>query len=401
MKPTLEIFSQGEEIVCGQIADTNAAWLSQQAMQLGFLVTRHTAVGDKLDDLVGLLKEIAGRADCCLCTGGLGPTTDDLTAEAVAQAFGLPLEFDGVAFAQIQDFFSRRQRVMPDSNRKQALLPRGALRLDNALGTAPGFAVQAGRCWFAFMPGVPSEMRHLFAERILPTLNTRFSLAADRLITLKTVGIGESAIQELLRPITLPEGVAIGYRASLGEVQIKLLFPHAYPEQWLNQLTEAVAAPLGDKVFAIDDSSAGGCSDLVGVVDGLMRQHQLSLAVLETVSRGCLGSLCLTADWLLSSAYYQGVALQDTVCNGRETAQSLAADLLASGADCALVQLFTDNREGFADRGQATGMSIYLLTPDASHLVQHRLSGPAANKQQQAALLSLDVLRRYLQGRLD
>jgi len=398
MKPTLEIFSQGEEIVCGQIADTNAAWLSQQAVQLGFLVTRHTAVGDKLDDLVGLLKEIAERADCCLCTGGLGPTTDDLTAQAVAEAFGLPLVFDAVAFAQIQDFFTRRQRVMPDSNRKQALLPKGSQRLDNALGTAPGFSVQAGRCWFAFMPGVPSEMRHLFAERILPTLSTRFALTPDRLITLKSIGIGESAIQELLRPITLPEDVAIGYRASVGEVQIKLLFPHNYPEDLLGQFTDAIAAPLGDKVFAVDDSNTGHCSDLVGVIDALMGQRQLRLAVLETVSRGCLGSLCPTADWLLSSAYYQGVASGDTVCDGNETVQSLAADLIASGADCALVQAFTDNKEIFAVRGQSTGINIYLLTPDASHLAQYRLSGPSGHKQQQAALLSLDVLRRYLQG---
>jgi len=370
-------------------------------VQLGFLVSRHTAVGDKLNDLVGLLKEISGRADCCLCTGGLGPTTDDLTAQAVAEAFDLPLEFDELAFAQIQDFFTRRQRIMPDSNRKQALLPKGAQRLDNALGTAPGFSVQAGRCWFAFMPGVPSEMRHLFAERILPTINKRFALAADRLITLKTMGIGESAIQELLRPIALPEGVAIGYRASLGEVQIKLLFPHGYPEQLLNLLTDAVASPLGDKVFAIDDSSTARCSDLVGVIDELMKRHQLRLAVLETVSRGCLGSLCLTVDWLLSSAYYQAVASGATVCDGRETMQHLAADLLASGADCALVQAFTDSQESFADRGQSTGISIYLLAPDTSHLAQHRLSGPPAHKQQQAALLSLDLLRRYLQGCLD
>ena len=91
MNPTLEIFSQGEEVVTGQTVDTNAAWLSEQVVTLGFTVTRHTAVGDKLDDLVTLLREISTRADCCICTGGLGPTSDDLTAEAVAKAFDLPL----------------------------------------------------------------------------------------------------------------------------------------------------------------------------------------------------------------------------------------------------------------------------------------------------------------------
>jgi Predicted nucleotide-utilizing enzyme related to molybdopterin-biosynthesis enzyme MoeA len=108
MNPTLEIFSQGEEVVTGQIVDTNAAWLSEQVVAMGFTVTRHTAVGDKLDDLIALLREISVRADCCICTGGLGPTSDDLTAEAVAKAFGLPLEFDAVAFEQIKRFYAQK-----------------------------------------------------------------------------------------------------------------------------------------------------------------------------------------------------------------------------------------------------------------------------------------------------
>ena len=155
MNPTLEIFSQGEEIVTGQTVDTNAAWLSQKAVACGFTVTRHTAVGDKLGDLIVLLQDIAQRADCCICTGGLGPTSDDLTAEAVASAFNLPLEFDEFAFEQINRFFAHRNRTMPESNRKQAMLPQGAVRIDNEWGTAPGFSLDFGRCWFVFLPGVP------------------------------------------------------------------------------------------------------------------------------------------------------------------------------------------------------------------------------------------------------
>ncbi|MDD1628033.1 MAG: competence/damage-inducible protein A, partial [Methylococcaceae bacterium] len=162
MNPTLEIFSQGEEIVTGQTVDTNAAWLSQQAVDCGFTVMRHTAVGDKLNDLIVLLQDISQRADCCICTGGLGPTSDDLTAEAVACAFNLPLEFDEIAFEQISRFFTHRNKTMPESNRKQALLPHGAERIDNEWGTAPGFSLHHGRCWFAFLPGVPMEMKHLF-----------------------------------------------------------------------------------------------------------------------------------------------------------------------------------------------------------------------------------------------
>ncbi|MDP3838798.1 MAG: CinA family nicotinamide mononucleotide deamidase-related protein, partial [Methylococcales bacterium] len=248
MNPRLEIFSQGDEVVTGQIVDTNAAWLAQQAVSLGFHVTRHTAVGDRIEDLIALLGEITQRADCCLCTGGLGPTTDDLTAEAVATAFNLPLVLDTEALAHIEQFFAHRQRVMPASNAKQALFPKGAQRLDNEYGTAPGFAVQVGRCWFVFMPGVPSEMKPMYAHKVLPQLSERFALQPSNLTTLRTLGIGESAIQELMNSITIPDDVQLGYRAELGEVQTKLLFPFAYSESEKAVLVNKIAAQLGDTV---------------------------------------------------------------------------------------------------------------------------------------------------------
>ncbi|NOQ35163.1 MAG: competence/damage-inducible protein A, partial [Methylococcaceae bacterium] len=135
MNPKVEIFSQGEEVVTGQVADTNAAWLSTQLVEMGFKVSRHTAVGDKLEDLISLLQEIASRADCCICTGGLGPTTDDLTREAVATAFDAPLEFDEIALKNISEYFTQRDRAMPEVNRKQAYFPKNAKRIDNDWGT--------------------------------------------------------------------------------------------------------------------------------------------------------------------------------------------------------------------------------------------------------------------------
>ncbi|MBT3698415.1 MAG: competence/damage-inducible protein A, partial [Methylococcales bacterium] len=127
----IEILSQGEELLTGQVIDTNAGWLSDELVRMGLTITRHTTVGDEKGDLVAVLKEIAARADGCLCTGGLGPTVDDLTAEAVAEAFALPLKLDTAALAQIEGFFKHRGQPMPASNRKQALFPATAIRLDN------------------------------------------------------------------------------------------------------------------------------------------------------------------------------------------------------------------------------------------------------------------------------
>lgn len=254
MNPKVEIFSQGEEVITGQVADTNAAWLSQQLVAMGFVISRHTAVGDHLADLIKLLQEIASRRpDCCICTGGLGPTTDDLTAEAVATAFNLPLQFDEIAFAQIKQYFQRKNRIMPELNRKQAMLPQGVTRIDNTVGSAPGFCFSYQNCWFVFLPGVPTEMQHLFNETVIADLKNRFSPSPSQLVTLKTQGIGESELQEKLNQLTLPENVQLGFRAAgMGEVHTKLLFPPNYAATDASAIVAQVREKIGAAIFAVE-----------------------------------------------------------------------------------------------------------------------------------------------------
>jgi nicotinamide-nucleotide amidase len=404
--PILEIFSQGEEIVTGQTVDTNAAWLSEQAVQLGFTVTRHTSVGDKLGDLVGLLKEIAGRADCCLCTGGLGPTSDDLTAEAVAIAFGLSLEFDEFAYRQIQSYFSNRQRPMPEVNRKQALLPQGSIRLDNDWGTAPGFAVQAGRCWFAFLPGVPMEMRNIFLDRIRPLLSDRFVLNPSRLVTIKTLGLGESDIQQRLDGIEIPASVQLGFRAGIDEVQTKLLFPSEYPQEHMALLTTEMVTRIGDFVFGID-GLAEEIGNLASVVDKLMTKTGKTLTVVETASQGLLAAKCPGAVWLKSALFEQsltalGQRFDLTLAEGDLTdAGARLADILRNqqAADFVLVQLYEGGPTRFRDQDRTIILYNTLLAGDSCQQSRHNLGGPIGRKQNQAALLGLDLLRRHLQNR--
>ncbi len=404
MNPTLEIFSQGEEVVTGQTVDTNAAWLSEQVVTLGFTVTRHTAVGDKLDDLVTLLREISTRADCCICTGGLGPTSDDLTAEAVAKAFDLPLEFDAVAYEQIKRFFDIRNRAMPEANRKQALFPKGAERIDNAWGTAPGFSLQVGRCWFAFSPGVPTEMRHLFEESIGPTLANRFLLKPPRLVTIKTLGIGESDIQQRLNGNKIPAPVQLGFRASQDDVQTKLLFPQDYPETAMTTLVADIVNKLGDNVFAIDGLGVAG-GDLIFTINQLMSAGNYTLAVVETASQGLLAAKCIGSEWLLESCYQhsleklgQKLAVtvnKDDLC---ATSKAVASAIQgSSAADFVLVQLYSGNNTLFHDKDQPIILYNGLLTKDGFFQNTHSVVGPIKRKQNQAALLALDLLRRYLQ----
>lgn len=404
MNPTLEVFSQGEEIVTGQTVYTNAAWLSQKAVACGFTVTRHTAVGDKLDDLITLLQDISQRADCCICTGGLGPTSDDLTAEAVAYAFNLPLQFDEIAFAQISRFFANRNRTMPESNRKQAMLPQGAERIDNEWGTAPGFSLQYGRCWFAFLPGVPLEMKHLFQERILPTLSTRFLFQPGQLITIKTLGLGESVIQERINPIEIPAQVQLGFRAGADEVQTKLLFPFDYPETAMTTLVARFTEKLGDHVFAIDGLGEI-TGDLVFEIDKLMTIGKHTLAVVETASQGLLAAKCIGSEWLISAIFEQSTARLGqnliSAANTENLMTSAKAIALAmqktSRADFVLVQLYAGNNKTLHDKDKTIVLYNTLLTGDNFHQSTHSIAGPIKRKQNQAALLALDLLRRYLQ----
>ncbi len=400
MNPLLEIFSQGEELVTGQIVDTNAAWLSQQVVDCGFTVTRHTAVGDNMLGLVALLVDIAQRADCCICTGGLGPTSDDLTAMAVAEAFDLPLTFDAQAYEQIARFFANRYREMPDSNRKQAMLPQGAERIDNHWGTAPGFSLKYGRCWFVFLPGVPMEMKHLFQEQILPSLSQRFALRPGSLITFKTFGLGESAIQELIKVIEIPLSVQLGFRAGTDDVHIKLLFPTDYPKQGLVSLIAEFSDRLGDFVFAIDGLGVA-TGDLVYEIDKQMTARNTTLAVIETLSHGLLAAKCIGCDWLLSAIYEPSSIKLDADIDVMVVAESLAyKHKKKSAADYVMVQLYVGNKECLHSKEKSIELYIVLLTDTGLHKISHSIAGPIQRKQNQAALLSLDILRRYLNANL-
>ena len=293
---------------------------------------------------------------------------------------------------------------MPESNRKQAMLPQGAERIDNEWGTAPGFSLQYGRCWFAFLPGVPLEMKHLFQERILPTLSTRFLLQPRQLITIKTLGLGESAIQERINSIEIPAQVQLGFRAGADEVQTKLLFPFDYPETAMTTLVARFAEQLGDYVFAIDGLGEI-TGDLVFEIDKLMTSRKLTLAVVETASQGLLAAKCIGSEWLLSAIYEQSttrlgqnlIAEADTE-NLMTTAKAIAVDMQkTSGADFVLVQLYAGDNKTLHDKDKSIVLYNTLLTGDDFHQSTHSIAGPIKRKQNQAALLALDLLRRYLQ----
>ncbi|MCK5419727.1 MAG: competence/damage-inducible protein A, partial [Desulfobacterales bacterium] len=166
-----EIMATGEEIRSGALIDSNSAYIADKLGEVGVFVARHTCVGDDLDFLISAFKEIGSRADVAVVTGGLGPTSDDLSAQAAAAAAEVSLVLNQAARQSLENFFKARKRVMNPASQKQALLPEGAQCFANPIGTAPGFSIKIGKCLFFFLPGVPGEMRRMLSDSVLPQLN--------------------------------------------------------------------------------------------------------------------------------------------------------------------------------------------------------------------------------------
>ncbi len=378
MQPDLEILSQGEEVITGQTLDRNSAWLAQQAVELGFRIRRQQTVGDDLTDLTQVLQEIAIRADVCIVTGGLGPTLDDLTREAVSQAFNRPLTHDFDAMRQIEAFYAKRNRTMPDINRRQALLPEGGIRLDNHWGTAPGFYLKEKRCLFCFLPGVPSEMRNLFQHSVQPLLANRFALAPGHLVTLRTIGIGESDLETRLADLELPKDVMLGFRAGPDHVETKLWFADGYHLEDHQRLANQARILIGDYVFTIDglDQPSGS---LIDVLDFELSARAWRCVFFETLSFGLMASKCAGRSWLLASH-----------CQANTNQASIpdAEIIIRQEIDRPLAQALSEN--------QPVSLFLTLKSPQGQFSKSHTLTGSSEHKSNQAAMLSLDLLRRSL-----
>ncbi|KFZ36085.1 damage-inducible protein CinA [Shewanella mangrovi] len=247
----LEMICTGEEVLSGQIVDTNAAWFANLMMEHGIEVQRRVTVGDRMEDLVAVFQERSLHADIILVNGGLGPTSDDLSAEAMAQAKGEPLVENQEWRAHLEDWFSRNNRVMSANNLKQAWLPASAVMIDNPVGTACGFRVKLNRAWLFFTPGVPFELKHMVNEQFLPFVQQEFGINANvALHKILTFGHGESLLASKLEPLALPVGMTLGYRSSMPHIEIKLFARGDEAIAQLPQVAEQVKAALGTAVVA-------------------------------------------------------------------------------------------------------------------------------------------------------
>lgn len=298
--PRIEILTIGDELVEGRLVDSNAGELSAMLVDLGLPVAAHASVGDDLDEMVRALREAAGRSDAVLVSGGLGPTSDDLTAVAAAEAFGLGVVRSPEALEHTRSFFADRRRAMAPSNEKQADLPAGSAILPNPEGTAVGFRLDAGSCRLYFLPGVPRELRRMAAESVLPDLVRRLDAAPPLVKTLKLFGRGESDVAQDL--LGLEDAVADGvrltvqYRASFPEIHLRLVLRDgerpATPEM-LEALSDNARRRLGHHVFAVGGATLD--TDFPAHAAAVLAERGLTLAAAEVASAGRLDDLLALA----------------------------------------------------------------------------------------------------------
>ncbi len=219
-----EILTTGTEILLGEIVDTNAAWMAQQLREIGVNLFYKTTVGDNEDRVREVITLAMGRSDVILVTGGLGPTADDITRDAIAGAAGRALLLNEPALAQLRERFARwGYHAMSENNIQQANIPQDAIVIENPVGTAPGFIVETERCAIIAMPGVPREMKRMMADTVLPYLSHRNGDGAViRRRILRTVGIGESNIDTLIRDLMAGSNPTIGLAAHTGQVDVRI-----------------------------------------------------------------------------------------------------------------------------------------------------------------------------------
>lgn len=281
-----EIISVGTELLLGQITDGNAAYLARVLAAYGVDVLHKQTVGDNLDRVRSAVGLALSRADLVVMTGGLGPTEDDLTAEAVAAALDLPLLHDPAVAEAVTAFFARRRRTPPESVYKQARIPQGAQVIPNRRGTAPGLMVPIGEQAIFLFPGVPAEMEVLVADGLIPWLQARTGETVIRSRVLRITGLGESVVEERVRDLIHGSNPTVAPLATLGEVHLRITAKGS-PEEVERRLGAAEARlrdRLGEAIFGTDAET------LHEVTARLLLERGLTLAVAESCTAGLAAS---------------------------------------------------------------------------------------------------------------
>jgi nicotinamide-nucleotide amidase len=298
-----ELLTIGDEILYGQIVDTNSQWMSVELSNAGIKVIRKTTVGDQENEILAALAEAESRVDIVLITGGLGPTNDDLTKPCLAKYFNCEVKIHEEALAEVTDFFKSRGRELTEINRQQAALPVCCEKVTNVLGTAPGMWFERNGKVFVSMPGVPHEMKRMMTDLVVPKLKKTFNTPAIYHKVIRTVGLGESFLAEKIADWenALPSHIKLAYLPSLGEVKLRLTSIGDATDRLENEtnaLIEKLKERVGQFIYGY------GEDPLEVAIGKTLSEKKLTLAVAESCTGGYLSHLITSVPG--SSSYFLG-----------------------------------------------------------------------------------------------
>ncbi|BEU02526.1 nicotinamide-nucleotide amidohydrolase PncC [Agarivorans sp. OAG1] len=404
----IEMLSTGDEVLQGDIADTNAAWCGQELNELGLSFSRRQTVADNMDDIVDALQQAAERSDWVLVNGGLGPTSDDLSAEAAARLTACELELNQDWLKQLEAWYVAQNTKMPESNIKQAMLPKGAVLVDNPIGTACGFIVEHAGAKLIFTPGVPSEFKRMLKEQWFPQLIAAAPNAQAKVKRFYTFGLSESSLSDRFKDLALPEGVHLGYRSARPSIEVKLFYPREAPQY--EQLSQVVRNELADHVFTEDQGN------WALHLQQLMIAQGKKLALAESCTGGMLAAELIAVAG--SSAYldrgfvtYSNQAKQQSIgvptatieqygAVSIETSQAMALGALKhSEADIALSVTGIAGPSGGSEEKPVGTVCFTLAEGDKCISQQLLLSNRSRSVVRiMSTAVAMDMLRRYLTG---
>ena len=283
--PKLSLLLTGNELMAGDIVDSNSAMIAQMTQALGCPIFYKATVGDDLDLLSHEITRIAEFSDVLIVNGGLGPTIDDLTAEALANVMGVALEEQPQALQQLERWCESKRISLNAANRKQVILPQGIELIANATGSAPGFSAMVRNCKVICTPGVPSELKHMFRDEILPNLDISKNAQVKR-YRLRVFGMGESGIQTLLKKhiANWPTEIELGFRASLPMLEVKLQAQNKSDYPALEQCLAQVKGLLGDHIVTEDHRV------ISAVVKDLLIEKQQTITFAESCTGGLIAA---------------------------------------------------------------------------------------------------------------
>ena len=404
----IAILVTGDELLNGEITDTNTSTIAELLSRYGFRLRCSLAVPDQEKEIIAALKYLAAHVPYVIVTGGLGSTRDDLTARAAARAFNQPQVINEVAMDMVRNWFSSRKRSMEPSNERQALLPQWAQPMANSIGTAPGFSLRHLNCQLFFLPGVPTEMKAMLEQSVLPLLQQdNPEIYPLQLRTYKIFGLPEPRINRMIPYTELPAGVDVAFGLDYPLVHLKLKADGEDAMQRLDMAELLILKELGPHVMARDEETPAAN------VGSMLIREKLTLSLAESCTGGLLASMFTSQAGASAFLERGGVTYANSAKTGwlgvpqqildqhgavsEECALAMARGLRAtSKTDLAVAITGVAGPEGGSPQKPVGTVFIAMATEDNVHVKRYQFSGSRNQVQLMSAYMALEWIRRFI-----